>query len=632
MAITYRLAKGSALTSTEIDTNFSTLETNPVFKGANVTLPSQSVALTGSVLPVIRPSLNLDFANSKQLDPRITFTRGSSATYYDGKTTAKAEQNLLLQSNGFATANWSVTNASAPATGITAPDGTLTAYSFTATAANATLYQTLTTSALAYTLTLYIQRVTGTGAVSLTLDGTTLTPQTITASWARYSLPNVTPTAASHTIGLQLAVSGDVVNIWGAQLEQRSQATAYTPTTTSAITNYIPQLMTAPLNVARIDHEPLTGKCLGLLIEESRINFIPYSQNFTDASWAINAASLVVEPNYSAPNGTSSAVKLIPTVNLVTHNVLTNTTKKDAGVYTASLYVKSAGYKFITIGLIFDSNSYRYVVEFNTDTGLYSATSGVQTGAIAVSAGSYSTVATPVGNGWFRVSITATCGAGMTQGVKLRIWNPSPIAVTGIESGQFSGDGTSGVLVWGAQVEAGAFATSYIVNNGTPAGETRFADQASMTGTNFSSWYNSDQGSAVIEYVKNGMSSGTAPLDFGSNNNGKMIRDSSTSIGFNQRGTRSLDTPLTTSTTYAIAGAVDAQVKVGMVMSNSPTMQQMGAVNGVVTNVGAYSNAEIGIPISYITFNALSGCYAIKKLTYYPKALTSTELQGLTQL
>lgn len=51
-----------------------------------------------SAFPAIKPSLNLDFANTKKLDPRITFTRASTATYYDGVTTAKAEENLLTSS------------------------------------------------------------------------------------------------------------------------------------------------------------------------------------------------------------------------------------------------------------------------------------------------------------------------------------------------------------------------------------------------------------------------------------------------------------------------------------------------------------------------------------------------------
>ena len=56
-----------------------------------------------TLYPDVSPSLNLSFALTKQLDPRITFARASSARYYDGKTVAKAEENLLLQSQTFGT-------------------------------------------------------------------------------------------------------------------------------------------------------------------------------------------------------------------------------------------------------------------------------------------------------------------------------------------------------------------------------------------------------------------------------------------------------------------------------------------------------------------------------------------------
>jgi hypothetical protein len=86
--------------------------------------------------PTIRPSLLLDFANTKTLDPRITFTRASTGTYYDGKTVAKAEENLLLQSQTFDNASWVKDNATVTANSTTAPDGTTTAETFTPTVTN----------------------------------------------------------------------------------------------------------------------------------------------------------------------------------------------------------------------------------------------------------------------------------------------------------------------------------------------------------------------------------------------------------------------------------------------------------------------------------------------------------------
>ena len=86
-----------------------------------------TIQVTDSSRPNIRPSLNLDFAKSKVLDPRITFTRASAATYYDGKTVAKAEENLLLWSQEFDNASWVKVNSTVTANAISAPDGTTTA-------------------------------------------------------------------------------------------------------------------------------------------------------------------------------------------------------------------------------------------------------------------------------------------------------------------------------------------------------------------------------------------------------------------------------------------------------------------------------------------------------------------------
>jgi hypothetical protein len=86
--------------------------------------------VTNAVAPTrhsIRPSLNLDFANSKVLDPRITFTRASNATYYDGYTSVKAEENLIKYSQEFDNAVWVKSQSAITANNIAAPDGTQTA-------------------------------------------------------------------------------------------------------------------------------------------------------------------------------------------------------------------------------------------------------------------------------------------------------------------------------------------------------------------------------------------------------------------------------------------------------------------------------------------------------------------------
>ena len=116
-----------------------------------------------NLYPQIRPSLNLDFANSDRLDPRVTFTRASTATYFDSagvltsaainaprldyNPSTLAAQGLLIEeqrtnslprSAEFDNASWVKTRATVTANTSTAPDGTTSADSIVedGTAAN----------------------------------------------------------------------------------------------------------------------------------------------------------------------------------------------------------------------------------------------------------------------------------------------------------------------------------------------------------------------------------------------------------------------------------------------------------------------------------------------------------------
>jgi hypothetical protein len=80
--------------------------------------------------PNVKPSLLLDFANAQQLPPSVTFTRATTAAYYNGSTTAKAEQNIFQQSQTFDNAYWLKFQGTITANTTTAPDGTSTADTF----------------------------------------------------------------------------------------------------------------------------------------------------------------------------------------------------------------------------------------------------------------------------------------------------------------------------------------------------------------------------------------------------------------------------------------------------------------------------------------------------------------------
>jgi hypothetical protein len=133
--------------------------------------------------------------------------------------------NQLLYSQLFSNAVWTATTATLTS-GQTDPNSGTEAFTLTATNNNATLLQSIAlTDTLNRTFSLYIKRKTGTGAVSITVDGVTYSAETISGSWARYD----TSLSASGTVtaGIKLAVSGDEVYIAWAQLEDGGTATTY---------------------------------------------------------------------------------------------------------------------------------------------------------------------------------------------------------------------------------------------------------------------------------------------------------------------------------------------------------------------------------------------------------------------
>lgn len=226
----------------------------------------------------------------------------------------------------------------------------------------------------------------------------------------------------------------------------------------------------------RFDYDPVTLACKGLLIEESRTNNFTNSSNFN--SWTKSNMS-VSTGAITAPDGTLTGDKLIPNTTNTDH--LINQAKTLTAItYTNSVYAKKGEYGFIAL----------YGVNFATAKAFFN----LNTGAVGTVTGTGSPVAriTNCGSGWYRCELSFTASASNVA------YGYSSANANGVTF--FAGDGTSGLYIWGAQLEAGAFATSYIPT--TSAALTRNADVATMTGTNFSDWFSingSMQTQAMIE-------------------------------------------------------------------------------------------------------------------------------------
>ena len=593
--------------------------------------------------PNVFPSLELNFANSQQLDPRVTFSRSTTAPYYNGSTVALAEQNLLTYSQNFSFA-WPLSNVTQTANTVVAPDGTTTGTTLTDTAVTNTfnVQQNKPGTAGAYTGSMYFQAGTIGYAYVQVTDGTFRYTVLINLSTGAFATSSSTgsPTGTSYTItqvgswwrlavtvnltGSTIYLLGGLSNtasptfsfgnaqytgtgtgtiyVWGAQLEQRSSVTAYNATTTTPITNYIPQLLTAPINAPRFDFNPVTGESLGLLIEQSSTNLLTYSQDFSNAVWTKAAASITSTANI-APDGTQTAQKLVESATSSAHYVTESQTPVSGTTYTLSTYIKAAGrnYAFLYI----DSGFTNGAISVNLSTG------AVTNSVFGTTTNGFST---SVGNGWYRVGFTVTA-------TSLGVGSFAIFASTdGVWANRtYTGDGYSGIYIWGAQLEALAFPTSYTPT--TSAQVTRAADNASMTGTNFSSWFNQGQGTFYSAGTRLSISGGNNPIF--------AVQNSSTTIFDLILGNTN------TNFRYNSNIVIGSGISTGKISTsyNASTYVANASVNGSATSSSTATSAPVScssLQIGYSPFLANYFNGYISKLAYYPIAVSSTNIQALT--
>jgi hypothetical protein len=250
---------------------------------------------------------------------------------------------------------------------------------------------------------------------------------------------NVTSVTANGTDGLL---------VWGAQLETGDIATDYIATTTAAVS-------VGPVSgLPRLDY--LGSTCPRLLLEPQRSNSAQYSEQLDNAWWTKNNQSVTAN-NTTAPDGYSSADLVIPAAGTADHYILSSTVNSTASeVVTLSLFIKKKDNDYFYFGTGGASAFGAVVYRFSTNTFTVSGLGAT---------------ATNYGNGWIRLTITGTTGA-----TDLRMLF-TPTDATG--SRTFNANGTDGTWVWGCQVEAGAYATSYIPTLG--ASVTRVADLCNKT-------------------------------------------------------------------------------------------------------------------------------------------------------
>lgn len=232
-------------------------------------------------------------------------------------------------------------------------------------------------------------------------------------------------------------------------------------------------LRTAVANEPRLDWNPITRQFNGVLIEPAATNLLVGSEEFENASWIKNESSIINNSTIS-PSGVQNADSFIENTATALHQCIF-TTSAASGTYTATIYAKPNGRNWLFFNIAAAAN---YGVWFDIQNGVVGTIQSNITSASITNAG----------NGWYRCIITANTGA-----ISPRI---SLTLSTGNNNISYLGNGTSGIFIWGAQLELGANATSYIPTVASTV--TRNADV--IDNTNMSTLIGQTEGAMYIDF------------------------------------------------------------------------------------------------------------------------------------
>jgi hypothetical protein len=233
----------------------------------------------------------------------------------------------------------------------------------------------------------------------------------------------------------------------------------YTGATNGTFVNRAGLIERATTDQPRFDHGPASRQSLGLLVEEQRTNSVVRSEEFDNASWSVLNVTVAANAQV-APNATTSAETITDVNGVTSANVgcFQTVVLADNTTYAMSCYFKAGTKATCRVG-IRNKAGVNILADFNL-------------AAVSTTAGNaLSSSIQDAGNGWYRC--TAICGSS-TGAVSQR-------GIVFMDTGSYTADGTGTMHVWGAQLEVGAFPTSYIPTTTTAL--TRPVDSAVIDGT-----------------------------------------------------------------------------------------------------------------------------------------------------
>ena len=337
------------------------------------------------------------------------------------------------------------------------------------------------------------------------------------------------------------------------------------------------------------------------MIEEQRTNLVTYSEDFANVAWG-KFGTTITANTIIAPDGTLTADKLVEDTSTSEHRVLEIDSlggSVDNTNYVCSVYAKAG--ERTKIRLKENGGNSGSNLTFDLSNG-------------TISGGSNGTI-TDVGNGWYRCSMLRTISYSIS-------FNFQIILVDGINT-TYTGDGYSGVYLWGVQVERGSFPTSYIKTTGSQV--TRSKDDVEMTDI---SWFNFEQGTLYAEVKQN----------VERNNYNYFRLDDGSTGNFLSIGTK-ITSPDAIKITTRFNGNTATEFY-GSTEGNANNIKAVGTyfnTSFAISANGETATTGTGNPIppslNRVIFGdatTVNSAY-FKRLAYYPVALTNNEIQDLSE-
>jgi hypothetical protein len=348
---------------------------------------------------------------------------------------------------------------------------------------------------------------------------------------------------------------------------------------------------TVNANLPRFDFNLNTGgACKGLLIEEGRTNALLSSGDASSADWStfVNGSATVSRTGASgtAPDGTNTATLIDVTATGSDQAVVQQVVYFSAATsYAASFYVKA-----------YTANDVGKIIVFRH-----------------------------IGNSSY-TSATLTADWARPSSVETNASTGSSTLSIGLRPGVGSSSGNVKFLLWGGQFELGAFPSSYIPTTTTTS--ARNADVVSMTGTNFSDWYNTTEGTFMANVSSSGVYSFNSVIDAndGTSLNRIGIRYNSASVASGliivnniQQGPVNPAAPNASASKFVLA-----------YKANSFAASYRGSTVATDTSgtVPTVSQLEIG---NFLATNGSQINGHFIQLSYYPLRLTNNEVQAFSK-